>query len=78
MEMGQSMRKLLEILRFFLVFFTCVLFCYVLLSFLTKHFLPLDPYHEPHGNAVKVVNEKRSQEWNWYWERLKLFYLVDE
>ncbi|WP_139489260.1 DUF4227 family protein [Brevibacillus dissolubilis] len=74
-------RRLMELVRFFLVFITCALICYGIVTFLSERFLPANPYREPHGNAVKVIkilNGKHSHELDWYYERLQLFYTVGE
>jgi hypothetical protein len=74
-------RRLLEALRFFLLFVTCTLLSYGLISLLSDKFLPGDPYREPHGNAVKVVkliNAPPTQSLDGYISRLQLFYLTGE
>ncbi|MGQ7276687.1 MULTISPECIES: YqzK family protein [Brevibacillus] len=74
-------RRLMEILRFFLLFVTCTLLSYGIISLLSDRFMPGDPYREPHGNAVKVVkliNAQGSEDWDGYLARLQLFYLTGE
>ncbi len=79
--MGDTFRRTMEIVRFILVFLACSLLGYGIVTFLSEHFLPANPYREPHGNAVKVVRllkESDAAEFDWYLERLQLFYLVGE
>lgn len=79
--MGDTFRRAMEIVRYILVFVVCSLLGYGILTFLSEHFLPANPYREPQGNAVKVVRllkESDSSEIDWYRERLQLFYLVGE
>ncbi|CAJ1002933.1 MULTISPECIES: YqzK family protein [Bacillales] len=79
--MRVSFRRLMEILRFFLLFVTCALLSYGIISLLSDRFLPGDPYREPHGNAVKVVkliNAQGGGSWDGYLSRLQLFYLTGE
>jgi hypothetical protein len=74
-------RRLMEALRFFLLFVTCTLVSYGIISLLSDRFLPGDPYREPRGNAVKVVkliNVPPTQSWDGYISRLQLFYLTGE
>jgi hypothetical protein len=75
------LRRLMEALRFFLLFVTCTLLSYGLISLLSDKFLPGGPYREPHGNAVKVVkwiNAPSAQSLEGYVSRLQLFYLTGE
>ncbi|MFM1652802.1 DUF4227 family protein [Brevibacillus sp. B_LB10_24] len=79
--MGVTLRRLMELVRFFLVFITCSLVCYAVVMFLSDRFLPGNPYREPHGNAVKVVKavqNEPSADFEWYLRRMQLFYLVGE
>lgn len=79
--MGFPFRRLMEIMRFFLLFITCALLSYGIITLLSDHFLPSNPYREPHGNAVKVVkllNAPPSQDLDSYHSRLQLFYLLGE
>ncbi len=79
--MRTTIRRLLELIRFFLVFVTCSLLCYFVVTLLSERFLPANPYREPHGNAVKVVKliqGTASHDLDWYYDRLQLFYLVGE
>ena len=76
-----SYRSLMEMIRFLLVFITCSLLCYGIVTFLSDRFLPANPYREPRGNAVKVVTllqSHHSENLDWYVERLQLFYLTGE
>lgn len=80
-SMGFPYRRLMEAIRFFLLFITCALISYGLIKLLTDRLLPADPYHEPYGNAVKVVkliNAPPSQDLSGYVNRLQLFYLTGE
>ncbi|UFJ42872.1 YqzK family protein [Brevibacillus humidisoli] len=79
--MGGRFRRIMDVVRFFLVFVTCSLLGYGIVTFLSENFLPANPYREPQGNAVKVVRllqENSSTDLDWYLERLQLFYLVGE
>ncbi|MFY0542972.1 YqzK family protein [Brevibacillus sp. H7] len=79
--MGVPYRRVMEALRFFLLFVTCTLLSYGLINLLSDKFLPADPYREPHGNAVKVVkliNTPSAQSLDGYVSRLQLFYLTGE
>ncbi len=79
--MGFPFRRLMEALRFFLLFVTCTLVSYGLIHFLSDKFLPGDPYREPHGNAVKVIkliNAPPTQSLDGYVSRLQLFYITGE
>ncbi|NGQ94659.1 YqzK family protein [Brevibacillus sp. SYP-B805] len=79
--MAVPMRRLMEALRFMLLFVTCALLSYGIILLLTDHVLPGNPYREPNGNAVKVVkliNGPSPQDGSWYAGRLQLFYLVGE
>ncbi|GAA4709588.1 DUF4227 family protein [Brevibacillus fulvus] len=79
--MGFVLRRLIELIRFFLLFFTCSLLCYGIITLLSDHFLPSNPYREPHGNAVKVVkllNAEEDQSLDGYYSRLQLFYVTGE
>ncbi|KZE55384.1 hypothetical protein AV540_04840 [Brevibacillus parabrevis] len=79
--MGFPYRRIMEALRFLLLFVTCSLLSYGIVTLLADKLLPADPYHEPHGNAVKVVkiiNSPQTQDWDGYLARLQLFYLTGE
>jgi len=79
--MGISYRRLMEALRFLLLFITCTLLSYGIITLLSDKFLPTDPYQEPQGNAVKVVklvNAPETQDLDGYLARLQLFYLTGE
>jgi hypothetical protein len=74
-------RRLMEGLRFLLLFVTCTLLSYGIITLLSDRLFPTDPYHEPHGNAVKVVklvNAPQTQDLDGYLARLELFYLTGE
>jgi hypothetical protein len=80
-KMGIPLRRLMDAMRFFLLFVTCALLCYGIVTLLSDHFLPANPYREPHGNAVKVVkllNAQPTQTLDDYYSRLQLFYLLGE
>lgn len=79
--MRMSYRRLMEVLRFLLLFVTCTLLSYGIISFLSHTFLPSNPYHEPDGEAVKVVkliHSSEPQDWEGYLTRLQLFYVTGE
>ncbi|QOT00649.1 DUF4227 family protein [Brevibacterium sp. JNUCC-42] len=79
--MSFPFRRFMELIRFFLLFVTCSLFSYGVVSYLSHHILPANPYREPLGNAVKVVkwlDNKPVSEWDWYLERLQLFFSEGE
>ena len=79
--MGIYIRRMMEMIRFFLLFVTCALLSYGVITFLSDHFLPANPYREPVGNAVKVVKllqENKSGDQVIDFERLQLFYLEGE
>ncbi|BAH43357.1 MULTISPECIES: YqzK family protein [Brevibacillus] len=79
--MKVSYRRLMEGLRFLLLFITCTLLSYGIITLLADKFLPANPYHEPHGNAVKVVkviNTSQTQDFDGYVARLQLFFLTGE
>ncbi|UIO44763.1 YqzK family protein [Brevibacillus brevis] len=79
--MKVSYRRLMEGLRFLLLFITCTLLSYGIITLLVDKFLPANPYHEPHGNAVKVVkviNTSQTQDFDGYVARLQLFFLTGE
>ncbi len=79
--MGLYFRRLMELVRFFLIFVTCALLSYGAITFLSDHILPANPYREPVGNAVKVVNllhDRNRQNTSFDLERLQLFYLEGE
>jgi len=74
-------RRFMELIRFILVFITCSLLCYGILTFLSEHFLPTNPYREPHGNAIKVaklLDGQATHELDWYYQRLQLYYLTGQ
>lgn len=74
-------RRLMEAVRFLLLFVTCTLLSYGIITLLSDKLLPTDPYQEPHGNAVKVVklvNAPETQDLDGYLSRLQLFYLTGE
>jgi hypothetical protein len=76
-----SVRRLVELLRFLIVLITCTLVSYGIITLLAERFLPANPYHEPHGNAVKVVkiiDQAEQQNMDWYYSRLQLFFMVGE
>ncbi|QQE72852.1 YqzK family protein [Brevibacillus composti] len=75
------LRRLMEILRFFLLFVTCTLISYGIITLLTAKLWSGNPYKEPNGNAVKVVkliNSPAPQDLDGYMARLQLFYLTGE
>ncbi|KMZ41293.1 YqzK family protein [Brevibacillus sp. HB1.3] len=79
--MKVSYRRVMEGLRFLLLFITCTLLSYGIITLLADKFLPANPYHEPHGNAVKVVkviNTSQTQDFDGYVARLQLFFLTGE
>ncbi|MFG0216766.1 YqzK family protein [Brevibacillus porteri] len=79
--MKVSYRRLMAGLRFLLLFITCTLLSYGIITLLADKFLPANPYHEPHGNAVKVVkviNTSQAQDFDGYVARLQLFFLTGE
>jgi hypothetical protein len=79
--MGVPYRRFMEVLRFFLLFVTCTLLSYGLVTLLSGKLLHGDPYREPRGNAVKVVkliNAPSTQSLDGYVSRLQLFYLTGE
>ncbi|MGN7468859.1 YqzK family protein [Brevibacillus sp. SAFN-007a] len=79
--MGFPYRRMMEALRFLLLFVTCSLLCYGIITLLAEKLLPADPYHEPRGNAVKVVKiitSPQTQDLDGYLARLQLFYLTGE
>ncbi|GIO06971.1 YqzK family protein [Brevibacillus reuszeri] len=79
--MGISYRRLMDVLRFLLLFITCTLLSYGIITLLSEKLLPTDPYQEPQGNAVKVVkivNAPETQDLDGYLARLQLFYLTGE
>ncbi|WP_232696550.1 DUF4227 family protein [Brevibacillus daliensis] len=70
-------KKLIELIRFFLIFVTCSLLFYGVISYLSHFLLPIDPYDEPLGKAVKVMsllNQEQADKVDWYIQRLQLFY----
>lgn len=76
--MGLAVKRMMELVRFLLIFVTCALMSYGVITFLSDHILPANPYREPVGNAVKVVkllqkNEKTLSPIDY--QRLQLFYL---
>ncbi|MGE5701454.1 MAG: DUF4227 family protein [Clostridia bacterium] len=76
-----SVRRLLELLRFLLVLITCTLISYGIITLLSERFLPANPYHEPRGNAIKVVkiiDTSMQHDMEWYDSRLQLFFMVGE
>lgn len=79
--MGFPFLRLMEVLRFFLLFVTCTLLSYGIITLLSDRFLPDNPYREPIGNAVKVVkliNTPSTYTLDGYYSRLQLFYLTGE
>jgi len=78
--MGSPFRRLLEMMRLFLLFITCALISYGIIALLSDRVLPGNPYREPHGNAVKVVKllNDPPQDLTGYVSRLQLFYLTGE
>jgi len=79
--MRMSYRRLMEVLRFLLLFVTCTLLSYGIISFLSHTFLPSNPYQVPGGEAVKVVkliHTSEPQDWEGYLARLQLFYVTGE
>jgi len=79
--MGFPYRRMMEAIRFLVLFLTCALISYGVILFLTDHLLPANPYREPNGNAVKVIKVISApvpQDLTGYVERLQLFYLVGE
>lgn len=76
-----SVRRFIELVRFLLVLITCTLVSYGIITLLSERFLPANPYHEPHGNAVKVVkiiDTSERHDMDWYYSRLQLFFMVGE
>ncbi|MDR7314062.1 MULTISPECIES: YqzK family protein [Brevibacillus] len=74
-------RRVMEALRFLLLFVTCTLLSYGIITILTDKLMPANPYEEPHGNAVKVVkllNSPETQDLEGYFSRLQLFYETGE
>ncbi|CAM5792324.1 MULTISPECIES: DUF4227 family protein [Brevibacillus] len=74
-------RRFMEILRFFLLFVTCTLISYGIISLLTDKLWSGNQYREPNGNAVKVVklvNTSAPKDLDGYMARLQLFYLTGE
>jgi len=74
-------RRIMEALRFLLLFVTCTLVSYGIITLLSDKLLPADPYEEPQGSAVKVValvNSPQTQDFEGYFSRLQLFYLTGE
>ncbi|QRG69832.1 YqzK family protein [Brevibacillus choshinensis] len=74
-------RRMMEALRFLLLFVTCTLLSYGIITLITAKLLPDNPYGEPHGNAVKVVklvNSPETQDLDGYLSRLQLFYVTGE
>lgn len=79
--MGIYIRRMMELVRFLLLFVTCALLSYGVITFLSDHFLPANPYREPVGNAVKVVKllqEENQEDQVVDFARLQLFYLEGE
>lgn len=79
--MGIYIRRMMELIRFILLFVTCALLSYGVITFLSDHLLPANPYREPVGNAVKVVKllqEKQPEDQVIDFKRLQLFYLEGE
>lgn len=79
--MTVPLRRIMELFRFFLVFITCTLVCYGILTFFSEHLLPANPYREPRGNAIKVLkllDGHFKEEWEWYYDRLQLYYFTGE
>jgi hypothetical protein len=80
-EMRIPYRRMMEALRFLLLFVTCTLLSYGIIALLADKLLPSTPYDEPHGNAVKVVNlvnSPETQDLDGYLTRLQLFYVTGE
>lgn len=76
--MGFAVKRMMEMVRFLLIFVTCALLSYGVITFLSDHILPANPYREPVGKAVKVVNLLQKSEPSFSpidYERLQLFYL---
>ncbi|KQL49216.1 hypothetical protein AN963_05455 [Brevibacillus choshinensis] len=74
-------RRMMEALRFLLLFVTCTLLSYGIITLLSDKLLPSNPYDEPRGNAVKVVklvNSPETQDLDGYLTRLQLFYVTGE
>ncbi|USG63602.1 YqzK family protein [Brevibacillus ruminantium] len=74
-------RRLMEVLRFFLLFVTCTLISYGIISLLTDKIWSGNQYKEPNGNAVKVVkliNSPPPNDLDGYIARLQLFYVTGE
>lgn len=74
-------RRMMEALRFLLLFVTCTLLSYGIITLITSKLLPDNPYEEPRGNAVKVVillNSPETQDLDGYLARLQLFYVTGE
>ena len=79
--MGIQIKRLMELVRFVLIFVTCALLSYGVITFLSDHLLPANPYREPVGNAVKVAKLLSTNEQEGVpidFERLQLFYLEGE
>lgn len=74
-------RRMMEALRFLLLFVTCTLLSYGIITLISDKLLPDNPYEEPRGNAVKVVklvNSPETQDLDGYLARLQLFYVTGE
>lgn len=74
-------RRMMEALRFLLLFVTCTLLSYGIITLISAKLLPENPYEEPRGNAVKVVklvNSPETQDLDGYLARLQLFYVTGE
>jgi Protein of unknown function (DUF4227) len=74
-------RRFMEMIRFLLLLVTCTVLSYGIIHVLSHSFLPAQPYHEPGGEAVKVVkwiHAQEPQDWEGYLARLQLYYVTGE
>lgn len=75
-----SLRKLIERIKFMLIFIILTYFIYHLVGAVTSWIQPTDPYKQPIGRAVKVFNTTSDMNGNSVTarDRLAFFYWYGE
>lgn len=77
-----SIRKLMEGLKYLLIFLVCTMIFYGIVSFFAEVIRPADPYQKPEGKAIKVdrwyMEEEPQSDWDWFRERLMFYYWYGE
>lgn len=75
-----SLRKLIERLKFAILFLTMTYLVYCFFTFVSSLVSPEERYRQPDGSAVKVFRHEAAIQGNahTFWDRLILFYWYGE